>query len=86
MARQKRPDLIILDLLMPETDGFEVICQLKKSQTLMDVPVIIVSGKELSREEKAFLNANIEKIIRKGQFKRDDLLEGVRHLLGKFKG
>ena len=86
MARQKRPDLIILDLLMPETDGFEVICQLKKSQTLMDVPVIIVSGKELSREEKVFLNANIEKIIRKGEFKRDDLLDGVRHLLDKFKG
>ena len=65
-VKERRPDLIILDLMMPEVDGFEVIRRLKASEQTKQVPVIIVSGKEMTRGEIAYLNSNIEKIIEKG--------------------
>jgi DNA-binding response OmpR family regulator len=70
--------LILLDLVMPGTDCFEVIRQFKKFWKVIDVPVIIESGKKFTREKKVFLNTNIEKVVRKGEFKREDLLKGVK--------
>jgi len=80
---RKSPDLIILDLIMPEMDGFEVIENLKKSEKTKDIPVIILSAKKLSQEETAFLNSNIEKIIRKGDFLKDELLGDIKRALEK---
>ena len=80
---ESRPDLIILDLVMPEVDGFEVIRHLKKSVDTKEIPIIIVSAKKLTREETEYLNSNIEKIIRKGDFSREDLLKDIRRTLEK---
>lgn len=65
---------------MPGTDAFEVIRQLKKFWKIMGFSVIIVSGKKLYWEEKVFLTTNIEKVIRKEELKREDLLEGFKNL------
>jgi len=86
MAMESQPDLIILDLMMPGTDGFEVIRHLKKFPKTKDIPIIIASSKRLNQEETVFLNDNIEKIVRKGKFKKEDLLEGVKSTLNKIKG
>ena len=82
-VKEQGPDLIILDLMMPEVDGFEVISHLKKSEETKHIPIIIVSGKDLTREEVAYLNSKIEKIIRKGDFRKEQLLLDIKKALEK---
>ena len=82
-VKESRPDLIFLDLMMPEVDGFEVIGHLKESEDTRDIPIIIVSAKELTKEEAEYLNKNIEKIIRKGEFSKEDLFKDIKRALDK---
>jgi len=82
-VKESRPDLIILDLMMPEVDGFEVIRHLKKSEETKEIPIIIVSAKKLTQGEIGYLNNNIEKIIRKGDFSKEDLLKDIKRALEK---
>ena len=72
--------------MMPEVDGFEVIRNLKKSKETKDIPIIIVSAKKLTQEEIEYLNNNIEKIIRKGDFSKEELLEDIKRFLEKIEG
>jgi CheY-like chemotaxis protein len=81
LARKHRPDLIILDLIMPDMDGFEIIKKLRQSEKTKDIPVLIVTAKELSKEEQEFLRENIQYIMIKGEFTKEDLLEGVKETL-----
>ena len=83
MAQQQLPDLILLDLMMPEMDGFEVVRRLKQSDHTKDIPIIIVSAKNLSSDEKRLLNSQIEGIIRKGDFRKEQLLDDVDRWLGR---
>jgi CheY-like chemotaxis protein len=82
-VKESRPDLIILDLMMPEVDGFEVIGHLKESEDTRDIPIIIVSAKELTQEEVEYLKGNIERIVRKAAFSREELLKDIRRALEK---
>jgi DNA-binding response OmpR family regulator len=81
--KESRPDLIILDLMMPEVDGFEVIRNLKKLEETKDIPIIIVSAKQLTQEKVEYLNTNIEKIIRKGNFSKEELFKDIKKALEK---
>ena len=69
--------------MMPEVDGFEVIRHLKKSEKTKDIPIIIVSAKELTQEEVEYLSDNIERIMRKGNFTKEDLLKDITRTLEK---
>jgi len=69
--------------MMPEVDGFEVIGHLKESEDTRDIPIIIVSAKGLTKEEAEYLNKNIEKIIRKGEFSKEDLFKDIKSALDK---
>jgi len=82
-VEQSRPDLIILDLIMPEFNGFEVISRLKKSEKTRHIPIIIVTAKELTQEEIKYLHNNISKIIKKGAFRKQDLLRDIKRTLDK---
>ena len=77
------PSLILLDLMMPEMNGFEVINQLRQRETWRDIPVIIVTAKDLTEQDHQQLNGYVEKIIQKGAYNRQDLLKEVREILGK---
>ncbi|MFH1008946.1 MAG: response regulator [Candidatus Latescibacterota bacterium] len=83
MAEQHPPDLIFLDLMMPGVDGFEVIERLKTSENTRDIPIIVVSGKNLTEEETGYLNSRIQGILEKGKFTMDDLLRNVKRALEK---
>lgn len=65
-ARQRLPDLIILDLTMPEMDGFSVMEALKLDQRTEKIPVIVVSAKDINPEDQQRLNGNIEGLYQKG--------------------
>lgn len=72
MALKELPDLIVLDLNMPEVDGFMVLDALKNDQRTGDIPVIVVTAKELTRDEKARLQGRIHALMAKGSFLDDD--------------
>jgi threonine synthase len=81
VARQEQPDLIILDLMMPEMDGFSVLDALKEDPQTASIPVIVVTAKELTNLEKERLEGRIHLLMQKGEFMNDDLIEEIRSLL-----
>ena len=81
LAKQEVPDLIILDLMMPELDGFAVLDALKANPKTAPIPVIVVTAKELTKEEKARLQGQIISLMQKGEFMNDELMNEVRALL-----
>jgi threonine synthase len=66
MARQKLPDLIVTDLTMPGMDGFGLVEELKLDPRTKTIPVIVVSAKDITTEERKRLNGHIEAVYQKG--------------------
>jgi signal transduction histidine kinase/CheY-like chemotaxis protein len=83
LTKKEKIDLILLDLMMPEMDGFTVIRELKKNEKTKNIPMIIITAKDLSKDERIFLRENIEKTIIKGEFTRKELLEEIKKALKK---
>jgi len=71
------PSIILLDLMMPEMDGFTMINELQKNNEWQNIPVIIVSAKELSRGEREMLTKCTKGILQKGAYSRKDLIEAI---------
>ena len=82
----QRPSLIVLDLRMPVMDGFQMIAELQKHEDWRKIPVVVVSAKELSAEDRARLEGHVEKILQKGDFAREDLLREVQQTVRLFLG
>jgi len=78
---RNRPELIVLDLMMPEMDGFEFVAELRKSELGARIPVVVVTAKDLTPEDRDRLNGNVRSIFQKGQFSRDELVREIRLLL-----
>jgi CheY-like chemotaxis protein/anti-sigma regulatory factor (Ser/Thr protein kinase) len=76
------PHVILLDLMMPEMDGFEFIARLRRLESSRNIPVVVITAKELTAEERGRLTGSVEKILAKGQFTMEDLLLQVRSLVG----
>lgn len=81
IIQNERPDLVLLDLMMPNIDGFEVVDALKQNQQLKHIPIIIVTAKELTPSERRRLSGRVEALLEKGSFMEDDLLEGILEAL-----
>jgi threonine synthase len=81
LAQKEHPNLMILDLMMPEMDGFAVLEQLQSNPDTADIPVIVVTAKELTSAEKERLHGHIQKLMQKGDFMSDELSDEVRALL-----
>jgi CheY-like chemotaxis protein len=75
-ARTEVPDLVLLDLVMGDVSGFEVVSALKADARTRDVPILVMTGRDLSEADKARLNGQVEQILSKGQ-------EGTRQLVGR---
>ena len=81
LAQERVPDLIVLDLLMPDVDGFEVLDELKHNSITADIPIVILTCKTLTREDKDRLNGKINHLMLKGEFSRTDLIAHLRSVL-----
>jgi threonine synthase len=81
LIRRELPDLIILDLMMPEMDGFAVMDALKGDSKTAEIPVIVATAKELTPDEKSRLGSHIQALMQKGDFLNDEFLEEVKALI-----
>ena len=72
---------MILDLMMPEMDGFSVIDALKANERTASIAIIVVTAKELTRDEKERLKGRIHSLMQKGEFLNRDLLDEVQSLV-----
>ena len=67
--------------MMPEMDGFEFIREFRQHEAWRTVPVVVVTARDLSDEERARLNGGVERILQRGAFPREALLREVRDLV-----
>jgi CheY-like chemotaxis protein len=81
MAKENRPALIVLDILMPDLDGFKVIERLRADQDTRDIPVIILTVKDLTDEECELLKSQAAAVMKKMSFRREDFLTIVEDIL-----
>ncbi len=81
MIQRELPDLIILDLMMPEMDGFSVLEALRSKPETASIPVIVATAKELTPDEKNRLGGQIQTLMQKGDFLNDEFLEEVKALI-----
>ena len=75
------PAMVLLDLMMPEMDGFEFLREFRKNAAWHQVPVIVLTAKDLTAEDRGALRGKVEKILQKGTVSRDDLLKEIRALV-----
>ena len=81
LVRQYRPDLVLLDLMMPEVDGFEVLEAIRADAELAGTRIIVITAKSLTATERRRLSGQIELLLQKGSFMDDDLLEDILETL-----
>lgn len=75
---QTQPDLILLDLMMPEMNGFEFIDALRDNPAWRSLPIVIITAHDLSPSDYLRLKGDVEQILQKGAYSRDQLLQEVR--------
>ena len=81
LIQRTRPNLVLLDLMMPELDGFDIVEIMKSTPELSNIPVIVITAKELSAIESARLNGKIKALFQKGTFMDSDLITDIRQAL-----
>jgi CheY-like chemotaxis protein len=81
-----RPDLVLLDLMMPEMDGFQLVASLQKEPAWRDIPVIVVTAMDLTAADRASLNSGIKSVLVKETFRPAELVERIRGLVRADRG
>jgi CheY-like chemotaxis protein/anti-sigma regulatory factor (Ser/Thr protein kinase) len=82
----RRPDMILLDLLMPRMGGFALIEQLQQAPLSQQIPVIVLTAKTLTAAEQALLEQNVRTVIQKRGLDRETLIRELRRLLQAYHG
>jgi signal transduction histidine kinase/CheY-like chemotaxis protein len=79
--RDVSPSVVLLDLMMPEMDGFEFVAELRRHEAWRAIPVVVITARDLSLDDHERLNGYVQKILQKGEHGRDQLLAEVRELV-----
>ena len=78
VIRVELPDLVVLDLVIPDKDGFEILAELKHDKQLDSIPVVVITSKDLSESEKELLNTSgVVSMWQKGKFDRQKLVAHI---------
>jgi signal transduction histidine kinase/CheY-like chemotaxis protein len=78
---ETRPDVVVLDLMMPEMDGFEFLVELRRRPEWRDIPVLVVTAKELTAPERRQLDGDVERVLQKGASDVEELLRELGRIL-----
>ena len=81
VVRAMQPDLVITDLMMPDMDGFEVIDILKADPELQNIPIVVITAKDLTARERVRLNNQVDLLLKKGSSIDDEVIENLVHKL-----
>ena len=85
-ARQLLPDLIVTDLMMPELDGFALVEELRLDPRTKDIPIVVVSAKDITPEERKRLDGHIEALFQKGSLKPRKFVDEMIHFIEEKSG
>jgi signal transduction histidine kinase/AraC-like DNA-binding protein/ABC-type sugar transport system substrate-binding protein/DNA-binding LytR/AlgR family response regulator len=83
LMQQQRPDLILLDLMMPELDGFGVLEAMREKESTRDIPVIVLTGKILTENDMVRLNRGVARVLEKGLFSVQETLNHIDTVLAR---
>ena len=85
LINQKTPDAIILDIFMPDMDGFMILEKMRENPLIRDIPVLVVSGGGLTNEQHQQLNDFGQRLITKGSLKETELIANIENALNRIK-
>jgi threonine synthase len=77
IIRKVRPDMVVTDLMMPDVDGFKVIETMKGDKMMSNIPIVVVTAKELTAKERQRLSGQIDMLLQKGSFIDEDFIESL---------
>jgi signal transduction histidine kinase/DNA-binding response OmpR family regulator len=80
-ARDAAPGVVLLDLMMPEMDGFEFVAEFRRHEPWRAIPIVVITARDLSQDDRERLNGYVQRILQKGAHGRDQLLAEVRELV-----
>jgi signal transduction histidine kinase/CheY-like chemotaxis protein len=86
VLRRMQPTVILLDLMMPGVDGFEVLDAMGREATWRDIPVVVVTAKDLTTEQVTWLNQHAERVFQKGAYKRSELVGVIHNMITRSAG
>ena len=81
LMERRAPGLILLDLMMPVMDGFQFLHELRQHEAWQNIPVIVVTAKDLTPEDQRTLDGRVEQILAKGSYGREQLIQNIRRLV-----
>jgi signal transduction histidine kinase/DNA-binding LacI/PurR family transcriptional regulator/AraC-like DNA-binding protein len=85
MMRREFPDLLLLDLMMPELDGFGVIKAMQEDENLSKIPVVVLSGQVLTERDMTRLNQGVATVLGKGLFSTQETMDRIGEVLSRSK-
>jgi CheY-like chemotaxis protein len=82
LVQERRPDGIVLDLMMPDVDGLEVLDRLQSDPELRGIPVIVLTARRLTPEEKRSISSRVAALLGKAEYSAEELRRLVAHAVG----
>ena len=79
--QERRPAVILLDLMMPEMNGFQFVEELKNNADWREIPVVVVTAKDLTQEERGLLDRQVGIVLQKGAYHSEELLRETGRLV-----
>ena len=83
MLSDIRPALIMLDLMMPVMDGFDFLLEMRSHADWQDIPVIVITAKDLTEEDQRILSGRVEQVLERSAFTREQLMQHVREAVAR---
>jgi len=86
LAKTTKPDFVLLDLMMPEVTGYDVVEALRADEATRDVPIMVLTASHLSEADKKFLNGRVSKILSRGSVANKDIVGLLKRVVAHKNG